>query len=191
MLALLAGLVLFLGGHCISIVNERWRDTMVARLGEGPWKGLYSVVAVAGLALILWGYGSLRGQTMTVYTPPIWLSYVALLLLAPVFPLLLATYFPGRIQWAAKHPTLVATKLWATAHLLVNGSLADVVLFGSFLAWAVADRISMQRRAQRPLPGAPPAARNDIIAAALGLTIYAALLLGAHAWLFGVSAWPG
>jgi uncharacterized membrane protein len=112
---------------------------------------------------------------------------VALLLLVFVFPLLLATYLPGRIQATTRHPMLAATKLWAVAHLLANGTLADVVLFGSFLAWAVADRISMKHRVQRPVPGAPPSGLNDVIAVVGGLALYGAFVLWLHAWLIGVS----
>jgi uncharacterized membrane protein len=107
-------------------------------------------------------------------------------LLVPVFPLFLAAYFRGRIQAATRHPMLAAVKLWAAAHLLANGTLADVLLFGAFLAWAVADRLSMKRRTARPIPGAPPSKANDLIAVVGGLVIYAAFVLGLHAWLIGV-----
>jgi len=103
-----------------------------------------------------------------------------------VFPLLLAAYLPGRIRDAAKHPMLLAVKIWATAHLLANGNLADVLLFGAFLAWAVADRISLKRRPPRPIRTAPARPFNDVIALAGGLVIYAAFMLGVHAWLIGV-----
>jgi uncharacterized membrane protein len=109
-----------------------------------------------------------------------------MLLMLPVFVLLLAAYFPGRIRAAAKHPMLLATKLWATAHLLANGTLADVLLFGSFLAWAVADRISMKKRTQRAIPGAPPGAANDAIAVVGGLALYALFAFWAHRVLIGM-----
>ena len=187
---LLLGLVLFFAGHSVSIVNVAWRDAMAARLGEWTWKGLYSLVALAGLALIIMGYASARMDAAPLYESPTWLRNLALVFLLPVFPLLVSTYFPGRVSRAAKHPTLLATKLWATAHLLVNGTPADLLLFGSFLAWAVAERISMKRRVQRPLPGAPASAWNDLIALVVGLGIYGALVMGLHLWLFGVSAAP-
>jgi uncharacterized membrane protein len=160
---------------------------MAARLGEWPWKALYSVVAVAGLVLVVWGYGLARAEPVVLYAPPVWLRHLALLLLVPVFPLLLAAYLPGRIKAVTGHPMLAATKLWALAHLLANGTLADVVLFGSFLVWAVADRVSMKRREERPIPSAPPSRLNDIVAVVGGLALYAAFVLWAHAWLFGVS----
>jgi uncharacterized membrane protein len=187
MTLLVLGLVLFLGVHSVSIVAPGWRDGMQLRLGEAKWKGLYSLVSAAGLAAIVVGYGMARQQPVWLYLPPTWLRHVALLLLVPVFPLLLSVYLPGRIKSAARHPMLLATKLWATAHLLANGSLADVLLFGGFLAWAVADRISFKTRTQRPLPAAPASPFNDVIAVVVGLALYAAFLFKAHAWLIGVS----
>ncbi|MEN8176948.1 MAG: NnrU family protein [Pseudomonadota bacterium] len=187
MVILVAGLVIFLGVHSISIVNQPWRDRMVEKIGEPAWQGLYSLLAIAGLALVIWGYGLARQEPVLLYTPPEWLRHLAMLLMVFAFPLFLAAYLPGRIQSTTRHPMLAATKLWAFAHLLVNGTLADVLLFGAFLAWAVADRISVKRREPRPVPGAPPSKLNDAIAVVAGLAIYAAFVLGLHGWLFGVS----
>jgi len=187
MTLLVLGLILFLGTHAVSIANAPWRDRMHARLGEHAWKGAYSLVALLGFVLIIYGYGQARLDPVVIYNPPFWLRHVAMLLLVPVFPLLLATYLPGRIKSAAKHPMLVATKLWALAHLLANGTLADVLLFGGFLAWAVADRISMKRRTPRPLPGAPAGKANDLIAIIGGLALYGAFVMFLHTWLIGVS----
>jgi len=186
----LVGLLLFLGIHAVSIAAPRWRDGQVTRLGEGPWKGLYSGIAAVGLGLLIWGFGVARQAPVVLYTPPPALKHLALLVMLPVFPLLLAAYLPGRIKTWSKHPMLLATKLWATAHLLANGTLLDVLLFGGFLAWAVADRISIKRRPARPVPGAPPRPFNDAIAVVAGLALYAAFVLGLHRWLFGVSPLP-
>ncbi len=183
---LLLGLVVFFGMHSVSIVNDPWRNRMAARMGEWPWKGLYALVSIAGFALIVWGYGLARQDPVVLYTPPAWLHPVAMVLLVPVFPLLLAAYLPGRIQTAARHPMLAATRLWAVAHLIANGMLADVLLFGAFLVWAMLDRISMKRRTQRPVPGVPPSRANDLIAAAGGLALYAAFVFWLHGWLIGV-----
>jgi uncharacterized membrane protein len=183
----LLGLVIFFFVHSVSIFNEPWRDRMVAKMGERQWQGLYSVITIAGFVLIVWGYGLARYDPVLLYSPPMWARHVAMLLLVPVFPLLLATYLPGRIQTATKHPTLVATKLWAIAHLLANGMLADVILFGAFLAWAVVDRISMKHRTQRPIPGAPPSRKNDFVAVLVGLGLYVVFVLWLHTWLIGVS----
>jgi uncharacterized membrane protein len=187
MTTLVLGLFIFLGVHSVAIVAPAWRDAMQARLGEGPWKGLYSVASAVGFALIVIGVGMARQQPVVLFTPPVWLRHLALLLLVPVFPLLLAAYLPGHVKSAARHPMLLATKLWALAHLLANGNAADVLLFGGFLAWAVADRISLKHRPQRALPGAGPSPFNDAIAVLGGLALYALFLLKAHAWLIGVS----
>lgn len=187
MTLLILGLVIFLGIHSVSIVAPAWRDAQLAARGEAVWKGGYSLVAGIGLVLIIVGYGLARQMPVVLYTPPVWTRHLALLLLLPVFPLLFSAYLPGRIQAAAKHPMLLAVKIWATAHLLANGTLADVLLFGGFLAWAVADRISLKRRPARPLRTAPRRPVNDAIALAIGLAVYAALLMGGHRWLFGVS----
>lgn len=182
---LLLGMVLFFGMHSISIVAPRSRDALAAR-SEMGWKLAYTLVSLAGLVLIIRGYAQLRLTPVVLYVPPAWLDYLAAVLLLPVFALFLAPYFPGRIKRATKHPQLIAVMLWAAAHLLANGTLGDVLLFGSFLAWAVADRLSMERRAPRPVPGAPPSAANDAIVVVVGLILYVATLLWLHEWLFGV-----
>jgi uncharacterized membrane protein len=189
MALLIVGLVLFLGIHSVSIVDPSWRDRVVARIGLVPWKGLFGVAALAGLVLVVLGYGMARDSLnpIVLYEPPTWARHLNLLLMLPVFPLLLAAYLPGRIQRATKHPMLLAVKIWAFGHLLANGTLADVLLFGSFLAWAVADRISLKRRTPIPVPGAPPGGKNDLIAVVGGLLLYLAFLLFLHTWLIGVS----
>jgi uncharacterized membrane protein len=185
---LIVGLVLFLGVHSVVIVVPTLRARTVQALGEGAWKGLYALVSLVGFVLICYGFGLARQAPVILYSPPTWLRYVALILMLPVFPLLIATYLPGRIKTAAKHPMLAAVKFWAFAHLLSNGMLADVLLFGGFLAWAVADRISLKRRSTpQLLRTAPPGPWNDAIAVVLGLAIYALLIGWAHARLFGVS----
>lgn len=184
----LVGLLLFLGIHSVSIVAPDWRNAQLARHGEKVWKGLYALVSLVGLVLLIHGYGLARQSPIVLYAPPTALRHLALLLMLPVFPLLLAAYLPGRIQHAAKHPMLLAVKLWAVAHLLANGMLADVVLFGAFLAWAVADRIAVKRRAvPHATPGAPPSKANDAIVLIGGLALYALFVVWAHRWLIGVS----
>ena len=190
MLVLVVGLVIFLGVHSVSIVAPGWRAATVARLGERPWKGLYSLASAVGLVLIVVGFGMARRDPVVLYTPPAALRHLALVVMLPVFPLLFAAYLPGRIRAAAKHPFLVAVKLWALAHLLANGTLADVLLFGGFLAWAVADRISVKRRPAaetHEVPAAPPGAANDAIALIGGLLVYVVFILWAHRWIVGVS----
>jgi len=191
MTAFLAGLVIFFGVHSISIVSDAWRNRTAARLGEWAWKGMYGLVALLGLALVIHGYGLARLDPVVLYTPPQWLRIAAAVLLIPVFPLLFAAYLPGRIQRATRHPMLVATKLWAVAHLLANGTLPDVLLFGAFLVWAVADRISLKHRPARPVPAAPPTAINDAIAVVLGLAGYMAFVFWLHLRLIGVPVLAG
>jgi uncharacterized membrane protein len=188
MTLLIIGILIFLGIHSVAIVAPGWRDAQLARRGEPAWKGLYSAISLVGFGLIVYGYGIARHSPVFLYTPPTALRHVARLLMVPVFPLLFAAYLPGRIGAAAKHPMLLAVKIWATAHLLANGSLHDVVLFGAFLIWAVADRIAVKRRVvARPIRRAPLAPLNDFIAVVGGLITYAVFLLWAHRWLIGVS----
>ena len=157
MLILIAGLALFFGAHAVSIFAPFWRDRMLLLLGPLQWKGLYALIATAGFLALIWGYGVARQAPIVLYTPPFWLRYATFVLMLPVFPLALAAYLPGKIKTATRHPLLAATKLWATAHLLSNGSLAAILLFGSFLAWAIADRIVV----------ATPRARADPYAAGI------------------------
>jgi uncharacterized membrane protein len=183
---LIVGLIIFLGIHSIAIFAPGLRERVRSRLGEGPWKGLYSLISLLGFAFIIFGFGLARQSPVVLYTPPQWLRHVTLLIMLPVFPLLIAAYLPGRIKTAAKHPLLAAVKFWALAHLLANGMLADVLLFGGFLAWAVLDRISLKRRPQN-LRTAPAGRFNDAIAIVAGLALYALFIGWAHARLFGVS----
>jgi len=184
---LIAGLALFLGVHSLSIVAPAARDRWAARLGAGPWRALYGLVALAGFALLVHGYGLARQAPVVLYVPPSWARHLALLLMLPVFPLVLAAYLPGRIRATLKHPMLAGTKAWALAHLIANGTLAGVILFGSVLAWAVADRISLKRRTPRALITAPAGGWNDWIAVVAGLALYVLFVKVLHLRLIGVS----
>jgi uncharacterized membrane protein len=186
MVTLIVGLVIFLGFHSIAIVAPAWRERTVARLGKGAWKALYTVASLIGFVLIVYGYGQARFENIALYSPPIWTRHLAALLMLPVFPLIFAAYLPGRIKTALKHPMLAAVKFWALAHLLANGTLADVLLFGGFLAWAVADRISFKRRTQPDLRTAPASKANDLIAVVAGLAAYAVFALWLHQRWIGV-----
>ncbi len=187
MTLLLIGLVLFLGMHSISIFAEGFRDRM-AEKSEIGWKAAYSIVSLAGFVLIVQGYADARLEPTLLYTTPSWMAHVAALLLLPVFIFFFAPYFPGRIKTVTKHPQLIAAKLWAVSHLLVNGMLADVILFGAILAWAVADRISMKRRTTRSVPGMPETGViNDVILVVLGLGAYVVFAMWLHAAWIGVA----
>lgn len=182
----LLGLVLFFGIHSISIYALGLRDRLAAK-SELGWKGFYALVSLIGVVLIVRGYGEVSETPTILYSPPEFLRYIAALIMLPAFTCFIAPYFPGRIKTALKHPQLVAVKLWSVAHLLVNGELGDVLLFGTFLVWAVVDRISMKRRVQRPLPGAPESRLNDVIVVVGGLVIYVVFIFWLHASLIGVS----
>ena len=186
---LILGLVVFLGSHSVSVFAPAWRDRMAARFGH-VWRAVYSLVSIVGLYLLISGFARARAQPVVLYVPPASLHLLTVVLMLPVFPLLFAAYLPGRIRTALKHPMLVAVKTWAFAHLLSNGMLADVLLFGGFLAWAVMVRISLKRRPPRPVPSAPPGRFNDVIAVLAGLLVYAAMLADGHARLFGVAPLP-
>jgi len=187
MILLILGLVIFLGVHSLGFVAPTWRQGLIARLGNAPWQGLASLVALLGLVLIVWGYGQARIEPVPLFAPPVWTRHLGLLIMLPAFPLLFAAYLPGRIRDAVGHPMVTAVILWALAHLLANGNLADLVLFGAFLLWALADRISLFYRLALPVQGASPGKRNDLIAIVLGLACYLGFLFWAHAWLFGVA----
>lgn len=190
MVWLVLGLVFFLGIHSVSIVSPTGRSALAARLGENGWKGLYSVVALAGFVLIVVGYGAARQAPVPLWEPVTGLRHAAALLMLPVFPLLIASQLPCRLGAVVKHPMLLATKFWALSHLLANHTLADLLLFGGFLAWAVADRISVKRReaagllAVRRRPAAWGA--RDAVAVVGGLALYGLFVAWAHAALFGI-----
>jgi uncharacterized membrane protein len=186
MAALIVGLIVFFGLHSISILAPRWRARSIQRFGEGAWKGLYSLLSLAGFVLMLVGFAQARAGAPVLYVPPAALRYLTFLLMLPVFPLLLAAYLPGSIQARARHPMLASIKLWATAHLLAIGTLPDVLLFGSFLVWAVCDRISLKHRP--PAPRRALALRHgDLLAVVVGLGLYALFVFRLHLWLIGVA----
>jgi uncharacterized membrane protein len=188
MTALILGLVVFLGVHSVRIVAPDWRAAQIARRGENGWKGLYSIASGIGLALIVWGYGAARMAPVDLWLPPVWTRHLAALLTLPAFVLLTAAYVPGtRLKAALQHPMLLGVKVWALAHLLANGRLADVLLFGGFLAWAVLDYRAARQR-DRDAGTVYPAGRasKDVLAAAIGTLAWAVFSFWGHAWLIGV-----
>lgn len=194
MALLILGLIIFIGAHSFTMARGP-RAQAVARLGEGPYKGLYSLVSLLGLVLIIWGFGAYRaGGYIQVWNPPAGMRHLALLLVWPAFIFFVAAYLPGRIRRALKHPMLAGLKIWALAHLLANGDLGSMLLFGALLAWAVAARISTKRRDEVLDHGGPAAApagwRNDILAVAIGTALYLIFLLWLHPLLIGVPALP-
>lgn len=187
MYCFLAGLGLFFGVHSISAINNTWRDRVAARFGEWTWKGVYSLISILGFYLLLKGYSEARLSATFIYIPPVWMNHLAALLLLPVFPLLIATYFPGRIKERTQHPMLIAVLLWSVAHLLTNGRTIDLLLFGSFLLWAALTLISYRSRDTRPVPSLTYRAINDWIAVVLGLGLYGLFVSSLHSVLIGVN----
>jgi len=187
MAILVLGLLLMLGMHSIKVAAPGWRDAAVARLGEFPYRGLYSAVSLVGLVLIVWGFGRAWEAPAFVYTPPVWGRHLAMALMIPAVILAFASVFPANgIKGYVAHPLLTATGLWALSHLFANGDLAGVVLFGAFLAWAVVDRIAQPQSPQSSAVGGG-FGKWDLAAILAGVALYIVLIAGLHYLLFGVS----
>jgi uncharacterized membrane protein len=189
MLVLILGLVIFFAAHLVP-ASPGLRDGLVTRFGENAYKIAFSVVSLAGLALIVLGYHKLQlmpGKNPVLWDPPTWTRHITFLLMLPAMILLVASQVPSRIRTATKHPMLIAIKTWALAHLIANGDLGSLVLFGTFLAFAVYDRISIKRRprAANP-PPAPSSAINDVLVVFAGVALYAFMLVWGHTYLIGV-----
>jgi len=186
---LVLGLVLFLGVHSVRIVADDWRTATRARIGEQAFKGAYSVLSLVGFVLICYGYGQARQQPMVLWTSPIWTRHLAALLTLPAFVLLAASNVPGNsIKARLHHPMVLGVKVWALAHLLANNTLADVLLFGSFLVWAVVDfRSSRQRDRTQGTVYAPGRSWPTIAAVVGGIVVWAVFAFWAHAKLIGVN----
>ena len=188
MVWLVVGLLLFLGAHSVRIVADGWRSATIARLGEGAWKGLYTLVSIAGFVLIVWGFGQARMTTPQLWAPPIGMRHLASLLTLLAFVLLAAAYVPrNHLKARLHHPMVLAEKTWALAHLLSNGSLADVLLFGSFLLWAVLDfRAARQRDRASGTVYAAGTATGTIITVVVGLVGWALFAFWLHGLLIGI-----
>ena len=185
---LILGLALFFGVHSVSMLALGWRNRIAERLGTRTWQALYSVVSLVGFYLIISGYAAARPGAAVLYTTPYEFRYLAAILMLPFFVLALASVFTGRVKAVVRHPLLLAAMLWAVAHILTNGSTADLLLFGTFLAWAILVRLSLAGRPARPPIALPTSARNDVIAVVGGLALYAAFVLWLHARWIGVPA---
>jgi len=189
MLLLVLGLVLFLGVHSTRIVAEGWRTGMVARMGEVPWKAVYSVVSIVGFVLIVWGYGLARQNPVLLWAPlPAGVRHLSSLLTLAAFVLLVAAYVPrNHIKAKLKHPMIIGVKLWAFGHLIANNTLADLVLFGAFLVWAVLDFRSARRRpSPQPSPQGGEGAMTAVTVVA-GVGAWAVFAFWLHARWIGVS----
>lgn len=190
MLVMVLGLVLFFAIHLVP-ANLDLKNGLIARFGDGGYKAIFGVVSLIGLTLIVLGFYKLQlhpGKNPQLWSPPIWTRHLALALMLPAMIALAATYIPSHIHVMLKHPMLVAIKIWALAHLLANGDLAALVLFGSFLAYAVYDRISVKRRGDLgPLGKGTGPWINDVAVVVVGTALYAVILLYLHELIIGVS----
>ena len=186
---LILGLVLFLGVHSVRIVADGWRTRMRERLGEGRWKGLYSLLSFAGLIFIVWGYGLARQDPVLLWSPPVAMRHAASLLTLAAFILLVAAYVPrNAFKARLHHPMVLSVKVWALAHLLSNGNLADVLLFGGFLLWAVLDFRAARLRDRAQGTAYPSGTlAGTAMTGVLGLVAWAVFAFWGHALLIGVS----
>jgi len=189
MIYLITGLVLFLGVHSTRVFANDWRNQTLARMGEKPFKGVYSLVSLAGFVLLVWGYGQARQQGVMLWMPPTGMRHLAALLTLLSFVLLAATYVPGnQIKAKLHHPMVLGVKVWALAHLLANGSLSDTVLFGSFLLWAVVLFAASRKRDRREQTVYPAGtASMTIVTVVAGLAFWAVFAFWLHRVLIGVS----
>jgi uncharacterized membrane protein len=183
------GLVIFIGAHVFVTMRDR-RAALVARIGVWPYRGAFSVAAIVGILLIGYGFADYRAAGMiTVWNPPAWTRHIVVVLMWPASIMVTAAYIPGNIKRVLKHPMLVGVKTWAFAHLCANGDLGGMILFGSVLAWAVYDRITLKSRADSGAPAIPDGGRrNDIIAIVVGTVLYLALGFLFHPLVIGVPA---
>lgn len=179
----IAGLAIFFGAHFFSAFRRRGEGALDQTIGPKAYRGLFAVVSFLGLGLMIYGFGEVRG-TIPVWDPPDWTRHVVLLLMLPALILLVAAECPpGYIRRATKHPMLAGIKIWAFSHLLANGDLASILMFGAFLAFAVIDRIAVKKRSQEM---AAAQAKGDVIAVVVGLALYVVIAFYAHEWLIGV-----
>ncbi|MCB1486966.1 MAG: NnrU family protein [Bauldia sp.] len=186
MVILVIGLVLFLGVHSFRMLAPAGRLAAIGKMGEGPYKGAYTLVSLIGIVLIIWGFGETASDPVFLYATPVWLRHATELLVLVALILAVASALPSsHISRAVRHPLLIGTAIWAVAHLFVNGEVGTTVLFGAFLVWALIDLVSQGSRPATAKP--PPSWRFDAIAVIVGAVIYGLLVWRAHLWLFGVS----
>ena len=186
---MIIGLAIFLGAHTLVALRPQ-RAAVIARVGEGPYKGLFALASLIGILLIGYGFARYRAAGyIDIWVPPHWIRHVTEALVWPAIIFVVAAYVPSNIKRVLQHPMLAAVKLWALAHLLANGDLGSIILFGSILAWAVYDRIAVKQRGEAAAPAAiAPSCgyRNDFIVVVAGTLLYFALGFWFHPWVIGV-----
>jgi uncharacterized membrane protein len=186
---LILGLIIFFAAHVFTTMRER-RAALIARIGEGPYKGLFSLVATVGLVLIGYGFALWRAAgAPQLWYPPVWTKHIALVLVPLAAIAIVAAYVPSHLRTRLKHPMLLAVNLWALAHLLANGDLAGIVLFGAFLVYAGYDRVALKQRAA-PVPPAPTGWGGDVVAVVGGLALFVFLGYVFHPYVVGVPVMP-
>lgn len=189
MTALVLGLVIFLGVHSTRILADDWRSAQVARIGLGKWKGIYSVLSIVGFVLLVYGYGLARQSPVVLWNPPVWTRHLASPLTLLAFILFAAAKGPvSHFKSAIGHPMVAGLKVWAFAHLIANGNLADVVLFGAFFVWSIVDFAASRRRDRRTGTTYPPGSvAADVKVIVIGTIAWAVFAFWLHAWLIGVN----
>ncbi|MEZ5899922.1 MAG: NnrU family protein [Hyphomicrobiaceae bacterium] len=195
MMLLIVGLIIFLGIHLLP-TSPQMRSGLLERFGPVMYRVVFSLISLAGFVVIVLGYHKMQlhpGKNPVLWDPPEFMRHITMALMLPAMILLVASQVPSRIRTAVKHPMLMAIKLWAVAHLLSNGDVASIFLFGSFLAYAVYDLISVKSRgALGPLGAKQPTGMlNDVIVVVAGTALYFAFLYRLHEWLIGVPPLPG
>lgn len=190
MAVLIIGIILFLGLHLLRVFAPGFRQSMIDRMGASAWRGTYSILSILTLVLLIYGFSLARYETTVLYSPPVWMAHITITLMLLALICLVASLLPaGHIATKTKHPMVLSVKIWAFAHLLANGDLASVLLFGAFLAWGVVLRISLKRRQRAGEVVLRPfvSAKYDLYAVVIGLVAWALILWKLHEWLIGVS----
>ncbi|ARQ02177.1 NnrU family protein [Pseudorhodoplanes sinuspersici] len=191
LVTLVLGLIVFIAPH-VFVTQRQARANLIARIGEGPYKIGFSILSAIGIVLIAYGFAWYRAsEWINVWSPPVWTRHLALVLVWPAIIMIVAAYIPGNIKRVLKHPMLAGVKLWALAHLLANGDLGSIILFGSILAWAVYDRISLKRRTDAGAPSIPVGGwPRDVAAVIVGTLVYLVLAFWFHPAVIGVPVMP-
>jgi uncharacterized membrane protein len=187
---LVVGIILFLGVHLVRVFAPGFRQSMIDRLGQSGWRGVYSIVSLLTLVLLIYGFSVARYETTVLYSPPVWMAHITLTLMLLAMICLAASLLPaGYIASKTKHPMVLSVKIWAFAHLLANGDSASVLLFAAFLAWGVILRIALKRRERAGELTLRPfvSARYDLLAVVIGAVAWGLIIWKLHEWIIGVS----
>jgi uncharacterized membrane protein len=188
MIIFIMGFIIFFGIHSISLFSRPLRDRLLARIGESKWKGYFTLLAILGLTLLVMGYVEVRKTPTFVYHLPDWFRSLVWILMLPVFPLLILAYLPGTFREMIPHPMVTSIILWSGSHLLVNGTLGDIILFGMFFIWSIGIYISMVKHPRDGGLKQPVSLqmKYDLIAMVTGLILYFSYFLWLHEMIIGM-----